>query len=113
MTLSADRLNLRSPYRLVQINDMTFSFVTDKQIYYNVGFYKDTQLALLAQGAPRLEGHRLVSALDLWSLCPAKNVHPQDHQQDSQRNHVLSHNYNLMTGEDIKNNAVSPAFSHI
>ena len=42
MTLSADKLNLRSPYRLAQINDMTFSFVTDKQIRYNVGFYKDT-----------------------------------------------------------------------
>ena len=42
MTLSADKLNLRSPYRLAQINDMTFSFVTDKQIHYNVGFYKDT-----------------------------------------------------------------------
>lgn len=42
MTLSADKLNLRSPYQLAQINDMTFSFVTDKQIHYNVGFYKDT-----------------------------------------------------------------------
>ena len=42
MTLSADKLNLRAPYQLTQINDMTFSFVTDKQIHYNVGFYKDT-----------------------------------------------------------------------
>ena len=42
MTLSADKLNLRSPYQLTQINDMTFNFVTDKQIRYNVGFYKDT-----------------------------------------------------------------------
>ena len=42
MTLSADKLNHRSPYQLTQINDMTFSFVTDKQIHYNVGFYKDT-----------------------------------------------------------------------
>ena len=42
MILSADELNLRSPYRLAQINDMTFSFVTDQQIRYNVGFYKDT-----------------------------------------------------------------------
>ena len=42
MTLSAEILNLRSPYQLTQINDMTFSFVTDKQIHYNVGFYKDT-----------------------------------------------------------------------
>ena len=31
MTLSADKLNLRSPYQLAQINDMTFSFVTDKR----------------------------------------------------------------------------------
>lgn len=42
MTLSADKLNIRSPYHLAQINDMTFSFVTDQQIRYNVGFYKDT-----------------------------------------------------------------------
>lgn len=44
MTLSADKLNLRSPYQLKQINDLTFSFVTDKQIHYNVGFYKDTRI---------------------------------------------------------------------
>ena len=42
MRLSADELNLRSPYRLAQVNDMTFSFVSDQQIRYNVGFYKDT-----------------------------------------------------------------------
>ena len=42
MILSADELNLRSPYHLAQVNDMTFSFVTDQQIRYNVGFYKDT-----------------------------------------------------------------------
>lgn len=42
MTLSADNLNHRSPYQLAQVNDMTFSFVTDQQIHYNVGFYKDT-----------------------------------------------------------------------
>ena len=28
------------------------------------------------RGAPRLAGHRLVPPLDLWSLWPAKNVHP-------------------------------------
>ena len=44
MTLSADNLNHRSSYQLTQINDLTFSFVTDKQIRYNVGFYKDTYL---------------------------------------------------------------------
>ena len=42
MTFSVDKLNLRSPYRLSQINDLTFRFVTDQQIHYNVGFYKDT-----------------------------------------------------------------------
>lgn len=42
MTLSVDKLNLRSPYLLMQLNDLTFSFVTDKQIHYNAGFYKDT-----------------------------------------------------------------------
>ena len=41
MTLSADKLNLRSPYQLTQINDLTFSFVTDKQIHYNVGSLAD------------------------------------------------------------------------
>ena len=42
MTLSADILNLRSPYQLSQVNDLTFRFVTDQQIHYVVGFYKDT-----------------------------------------------------------------------
>ena len=32
MTLSADILNLRSPYQLSQVNDLTFRFVTDQQI---------------------------------------------------------------------------------
>ena len=41
MTLSADKLNLRSPYLLTQVNDLTFRFVTDQQINYLVGFYKD------------------------------------------------------------------------
>ncbi len=39
MILSADKLNQRSPYHLMQINDMAFGFVTDQQIRYNVGFY--------------------------------------------------------------------------
>lgn len=42
MTFSVDKLNLRSPYRLSQINNLTFRFVTDQQIHYTVGFYKDT-----------------------------------------------------------------------
>ena len=29
MTLSADKLNLCSPYQLTQINDLTFNFETD------------------------------------------------------------------------------------
>ena len=40
MTLSADKLNLRSPYHLSQVNEFTFRFVTDQQISYTVGFYK-------------------------------------------------------------------------
>lgn len=42
MKLSAVQLNQRSPYVLTQINDLTFRFVTDHQIHYAVGFYKDT-----------------------------------------------------------------------
>ena len=42
MTLSADKLNQHSPYHLTQINDMAFRFVTDQQVHYDVGFYKDT-----------------------------------------------------------------------
>jgi hypothetical protein len=42
MILSADKLNVRSPYHLWQVNDLTFRFVTDPQIHYVVGFYKDT-----------------------------------------------------------------------
>ena len=42
MTLSANKLNQHSPYHLTQINDMAFRFVTDQQVHYDVGFYKDT-----------------------------------------------------------------------
>ena len=42
MTLSADKLNQHSPYHLTQINGMAFRFVTDQQVHYDVGFYKDT-----------------------------------------------------------------------
>lgn len=42
MILSADKLNQHSPYHLSHINDMAFSFVTDQQICYKVGFHKAT-----------------------------------------------------------------------
>lgn len=42
MTLSADKLNLRSPYQLAPLGDLTFRFVTDQHLHYTVGFYKDT-----------------------------------------------------------------------
>lgn len=42
MTLSADILNQRSPYKLSQLGEFTFRFVTDQDIHYTVGFYKDT-----------------------------------------------------------------------
>ena len=41
MTFSTDTLNSRSPYKLLQVNDLTFRFVTDQKISYTVGFYKD------------------------------------------------------------------------
>ncbi len=41
MTLSADILNQRSPYKLSQLGEFTFRFVTDQDIHYTVGFYKD------------------------------------------------------------------------
>ena len=42
MTLSADILNQRSLYNLIQLGELTFRFITDQQIHYTVGFYKDT-----------------------------------------------------------------------
>ena len=42
MTLSADILNQRSPYKLSQLGEFTFRFVSDQDIHYTVGFYKDT-----------------------------------------------------------------------
>lgn len=38
MTLSADILNQRSPYKLSQLGEFTFRFVTDQNIHYTVGF---------------------------------------------------------------------------
>ena len=45
MTLSADTLNQRSPYALIQLGELTFRFVTDQQIHYTVGFY-DTKTSV-------------------------------------------------------------------
>ena len=42
MTLSLDKLNKKSPYALIKLSELTFSFVTDQGIHYEVGFYKDT-----------------------------------------------------------------------
>lgn len=42
MKLSAYIFNQRSPYKLIQLGELTFRFVTDQQIRYTVGFYKDT-----------------------------------------------------------------------
>jgi len=41
MTLSLESINLKSPYRLTQLTEMTFSFVTDQGIHYDAGFYPD------------------------------------------------------------------------
>lgn len=38
MALSLDVINCRSPYRLTQIDDMSFSFVTDFGVRYDIGF---------------------------------------------------------------------------
>ena len=42
MILSADIINQHSPYKLSQLGEFTFRFVTDQNIHYTVGFYKDT-----------------------------------------------------------------------
>ena len=41
MRLSVDKINERSPYWVIQINDMQFRFVTKNGITYRVGFYPD------------------------------------------------------------------------
>ena len=41
MRLSVDRINRESPYWVIQLDDMTFRFVTKNGIIYRVGFYKD------------------------------------------------------------------------
>ena len=41
MRLSVDNINNGSPYWVIQLDDMTFRFVTKNDIVYRVGFYKD------------------------------------------------------------------------
>ena len=41
MRLSADRINKKSPYWVIQLDELTFRFVTRNGILYRVGFYKD------------------------------------------------------------------------
>ena len=41
MRLSADRINKKSPYWVIQLDELTFRFVTRNGIIYRVGFYKD------------------------------------------------------------------------
>lgn len=41
MRLSVDNINNKSPYWVIQLDDMTFRFVTKNGIVYRVGFYKD------------------------------------------------------------------------
>jgi hypothetical protein len=41
MRLSADRINRKSPYWVIQLDEMTFRFVTKNGIIYRVGFYQD------------------------------------------------------------------------
>ncbi len=41
MRLSVDNINRESPYWVLQLNDMTFRFVTKNGVTYRVGFYQD------------------------------------------------------------------------
>ena len=41
MRLSVDNINQTSPYWVIQLDDMTFRFVTKHGTVYRVGFYKD------------------------------------------------------------------------
>ena len=41
MRLSADRINRKSPYWVIQLDEMTFRFKTRNGIIYRVGFYQD------------------------------------------------------------------------
>lgn len=41
MRLSVDNINQSSPYWVIQLDDLTFRFVTDNGVVYRVGFYQD------------------------------------------------------------------------
>ena len=41
MRLSVDNINQNSPYWVIQLDDMTFRFITKNGIVYRVGFYED------------------------------------------------------------------------
>ena len=41
MRLSVDNINQNSPYWVIQLDEMTFRFVTKNGVVYRVGFYKD------------------------------------------------------------------------
>lgn len=41
MRLSVDNINRSAPYWVIQLDDMTFRFVTKNGVVYRVGFYKD------------------------------------------------------------------------
>ncbi|MBQ0119423.1 MAG: hypothetical protein KBS42_06660 [Bacteroidales bacterium] len=41
MKLSVDNINRESPYWVLQLDDMTFRFVTKNGVRYRVGFYQD------------------------------------------------------------------------
>ena len=41
MRLSVDNINSKSPYWVIQLDDITFRFVTKNGVVYRIGFYKD------------------------------------------------------------------------
>ena len=41
MRLSVDNINQHSPYWVIQLDDMTFRFVTENGVKYRVGFFQD------------------------------------------------------------------------
>lgn len=42
MRLSVDNINRNSPYWVIQLDEMTFRFITKNGVVYRVGFYQDT-----------------------------------------------------------------------
>ncbi len=45
MRLSVDNINKKSPYWVVQLDDMLFRFRTENDVTYRIGFYEDSYLA--------------------------------------------------------------------